>query len=357
MAPERLDLWMGLAASQRGAGELVAAVASVDGALAIEPRFFPALLMKGSLLDALGRTAEAAKLYGVAVQLAPPPERLAEPTRRALDRAAEVHRDFSSSLAEALGAEIDESASSLGRRAKIFVDAVAGRRRIFQQDPIQIHYPGLAAIEFWDREEFPFLPELESHFEAIRAEALAVWTEGSPDLTPYVHYPPGAPLDQWAELNNSLNWSAFHLWLDGALVEANAEKCPATMAALNGVDQPHTTICSPAAMFSILRPNTRIPPHTGVANTRLVLHLPLIVPEDCGFRCGGETREWREGEAFIFDDTIEHEAWNNSDKPRAVLICDVWNPRLSNEERDLITRVMTTLNRINGGTSQMSQSL
>jgi len=102
-------------------------------------------------------------------------------------------------------------------------------------------------------------------------------------------------------------------------------------------------------MFSILRPRTRIPPHTGVANTRLVLHLPLIVPEECGFRVGGETRQWREGEAWVFDDTIEHEAWNNSDKPRAVLICDVWSPRISGEERELIGRLLAALDRLSGG--------
>jgi aspartyl/asparaginyl beta-hydroxylase (cupin superfamily) len=349
VAPDRLDLWMGLAASQRGAGDIVAALASVDSALAQEPRSFPALLMKGSLLDALGRAAEAAKIYGVAVQLAPPKSNLNEPTRRALERGVALHEQFNSALLEALGAETEGVPAPLARRARIFVEAVAGRRRIFQQQPVQVHFPGLPAIEFWEREEFPFLAGLEANFEAIRAEALAVWSEGSPDLTPYVHYPPGAPLDQWVELNNSLNWSAFHMWKDGALVEANAAKCPATMAALALVDQPHTLNCSPAAMFSILRPRTRIPPHTGVANTRLVLHLPLIVPEGCGFRCGGETRPWREGEAFVFDDTIEHEAWNDSDKPRAVLICDVWNPRLSPEERQLVTRVMKTLNHFNSG--------
>lgn len=349
VAPGRLDLWMGLAASQRGAGDLVAALAAVDSGLAQEPRSFPALLMKGSLLDALGRAAEAAKVYGVAVQLAPPANTLNEPTQRALQRGAALHEQFTSALLEALDAETEGVPPALARRASIFVEAVAGRRRIFQQEPVQVHFPGLPAIEFWDREEFPFLAGLEANFEAIRAEALAVWAEGSPDLTPYVHYPAGAPLDQWKELNNSLNWSAFHLWKDGALIEGNAAKCPATMAALAQVDQPHTLNCSPAAMFSILRPRTRIPPHTGVANTRLVLHLPLIVPERCGFRCGGETRPWREGEAFVFDDTIEHEAWNDSDKPRAVLICDVWNPRLSLEERELVSRVMKTLDHFNSG--------
>lgn len=101
-------------------------------------------------------------------------------------------------------------------------------------------------------------------------------------------------------------------------------------------------------MFSLLRPQTRIPPHTGVANVRLVVHLPLIVPPGCGFRVGNETRIWREGEAWVFDDTIEHEAWNDSDRDRYVLIFDVWNPRLSPAERELITAVMAAMDRYNG---------
>jgi aspartyl/asparaginyl beta-hydroxylase (cupin superfamily) len=93
-------------------------------------------------------------------------------------------------------------------------------------------------------------------------------------------------------------------------------------------------------MFSLLAPHTRIPPHTGVANTRLVCHLPLIVPPNCGFRCGATTREWRVGEAFVFDDTIEHEAWNDSDELRVVLIIDLWQPSLTPDERIGITSVI-----------------
>jgi aspartyl/asparaginyl beta-hydroxylase (cupin superfamily) len=93
-------------------------------------------------------------------------------------------------------------------------------------------------------------------------------------------------------------------------------------------------------MFSLLAPRTRIPPHTGVANIRLVCHLPLIVPPDCGFRVGATTVEWREGEAFVFDDTIEHEAWNSSDQLRVVFICDLWVPQLSERERDAVARII-----------------
>ena len=86
----------------------------------------------------------------------------------------------------------------------------------------------------------------------------------------------------------------------------------------------------------MLRPHTRIPPHTGVTNSRAIIHLPLIVPPDCGFRVGGETREWVEGRPFAFDDTIEHEAWNDSSVMRAVLIFDVWNPHLTEEEQGIV---------------------
>jgi aspartyl/asparaginyl beta-hydroxylase (cupin superfamily) len=89
-------------------------------------------------------------------------------------------------------------------------------------------------------------------------------------------------------------------------------------------------------MFSSLEARTTIPPHTGETNTRLIVHLPLIVPSDCWFRVGNETREWRYGKAFVFDDTIEHEARNGSDELRVVLIFDVWNPFLSVAERALV---------------------
>jgi aspartyl/asparaginyl beta-hydroxylase (cupin superfamily) len=112
--------------------------------------------------------------------------------------------------------------------------------------------------------------------------------------------------------------------------------------------QPHVAGRSPAAMFSVLRPRTRIPPHHGIANTRLVLHLPLILPEGCGFRVGNETRSWKIGEAWVFDDTIEHEAWNDSDQSRTILICDLWNPRLSEEERAMISRLMAAMDAFSG---------
>ena len=121
--------------------------------------------------------------------------------------------------------------------------------------------------------------------------------------------------------------------------------CPATTAALEAIPQSRVPGKAPNAFFSILQPGARIPPHTGVTNTRTIIHLPLVVPEGCTFRVGGETRHWREGEAFAFDDTIEHEARNDSDQLRVILIFDVWNPHLDEAERRNLERLFAIADR------------
>jgi len=99
---------------------------------------------------------------------------------------------------------------------------------------------------------------------------------------------------------------------------------------------------SPTVMFSRLAPGARIQPHSGMYNTRLVCHLPLIVPAGCHFRVGNEVRQWEVGKLMVFDDSIEHEAWNsNPDKLRVVMIFDVWRPELSERERFELTALFS----------------
>ena len=95
----------------------------------------------------------------------------------------------------------------------------------------------------------------------------------------------------------------------------------------------------PNAMFSALAPRTRIPPHHGETNARVVVHLPLVVPPGCSYRVGFEERRWKVGEILAFDDSIEHEARNDGDELRVVLIFDVWNPLLSAGERDMVRAI------------------
>ena len=104
----------------------------------------------------------------------------------------------------------------------------------------------------------------------------------------------------------------------------------------------------PNAMFSALAPHTEIPPHTGETNARLVVHLPLIVPEKCTYRVGFEHRTWKVGEILVFDDTIEHTARNDSDELRVVLIFDIWNPLISREERQVVAALASAARSFSG---------
>jgi aspartyl/asparaginyl beta-hydroxylase (cupin superfamily) len=112
------------------------------------------------------------------------------------------------------------------------------------------------------------------------------------------------------------------------------------MEAARLLDLPSLGLISPSLYFSVLEPNSRIEPHTGITNARLIVHFPLIVPDRCGFRVGGETRQWETGKALIFDDMTEHEAWNDSDRARVVLIADLWRLELSAAERAAVSYLM-----------------
>ena len=212
----------------------------------------------------------------------------------------------------------------------------------FPPKPIGFYVPDLPPDGYFDEALFPWFARLEAATDSIRSELLGV-LERDTGLRPYVEFAPHQPANQWAELNHSLTWSAFFLWENGRRNDANADSCPATDALLRELPLLDIPGMAPTAMFSIMKPGAHIPPHHGVTNTRAVIHLPLIVPEGCAFRVGGEIREWREGVAWGFDDTVEHEAWNRSSQVRAILIVDGWNPHLSEEERAVLRATMPML--------------
>lgn len=334
------ELWLKLSAMRRAAGDLASALQAVERSLAISPLDFSALLSRALLLERLG-DARAAEAFGHAMALVPPDDRIPAPMAKAVEharrKAAEHQAKMEQRLSAAIPANVGETER---RRLERFVSNSARRTRHFHQEPTDFHYPGLPEFDFHEREEFPELETLEAATPVIRREFDALIAAEAAEMVPYIQYPDHVPLAQWRELNRSRDWTAIHLLKNGSRVEANARHCPKTMEAIAKLPQPVVPGASPNAMFSLLAPKTRIPPHTGVANTRLVCHLPLILPENCGFRVGATTREWKIGEAFVFDDTIEHEAWNESDKLRVVLILDLWPPVLNEAERTAIAQVI-----------------
>jgi aspartyl/asparaginyl beta-hydroxylase (cupin superfamily) len=339
--PARLDTWLKLSAMCRATGDIGAALAAISRALTLDPLNFSALLAKASLLEKLGEGAAAGEAYGHALAQRPGPEAEPPALRPVLARAEQLYRRFQEEVRDQLRGGLGSQLSSVEKaRVERFCSNIARLTKAYPQEPSHFHYPGLPPVEFHDRRHSPWIEELEAATPVIRAEFDALLASEAASLVPYVQYPADVPLRQWQALNLSRDWTAVHLLQNGRRIEANARHCPETMALLSRLPQPRIPGRSPNAMFSLLAPHTSIPPHTGVANTRLVCHLPLIVPSGCGFRVGAETREWTVGEAFVFDDTIEHEAWNNSGELRVVLIFDLWAWALTPGEQAEVARVM-----------------
>jgi len=350
LSPDDLAVWLQLAAANRAIHDHAGARLALIEVLRKEPRNFLALMMQASLLESEGSIKKAAIAYGAALAVAPPDASLEKPILNAVVRARQINskhafglrRHLSESL-RGLQAEGEPQAVS---RIQQFLDMAVGIRQRYRQEPTEFFYPGLPAIEFWDRSFFPWIAKVETQTSNIQRELAAVLSGGE-GFTPYVNYDPTLPLEQWSPLNRSPDWEAFQFFHQGRIYKQNCDRCPDTLNALSLVPQPRAVGRMPAAMFSVLKPKVRIPPHTGVANIRLVCHLPLVVPDHCGFRVGGETRQWRVGEAWVFDDTIEHEAWNDSDHIRIVMIFDIWNPLLSEWEREAISRSMAAMDEFN----------
>jgi aspartate beta-hydroxylase len=338
-APGEVIGWINLAMACKAAGDLAGEAAAVERALICDPMDLIALVMKARNLEHRGQTRAAAAVHAAVLKVAPPPERLSPDLRAAVEQSRAAVQADRRRLDDVIAAAIGLPADQRPRRFNEAVEILLGRQKRYTPEPVQFYYPGLAPIYFFDRREHPWLQALEAATDEIREEFLRVQAQDR-GFEPYVAYPPGTPVNQWAELNHSDRWNAFHLLKNGAPVEENASRCPVTISLLRQAPQPVSPGRSPNAMFSLLAPRTRIPPHSGVVNTRLVVHIPLIVPDGCGFRVGSEIRPWRLGEGVIFDDTIEHEAWNESDDLRVVLIFDVWRPELDEAERALIADLM-----------------
>jgi hypothetical protein len=314
---------------------------AVSRALAIDPLDLSALLMRATLLERMGREAEAGEAYGQALAQRPAGEAPPPGLVGIIAHAEQRYGRFQQAMVERLrGGSAGYATPEEQARIDRFCTNVARITRPYAQEPSHFHYPGLPPVEFHDRSRFPWLDEVEGATAQIRDEFDALIASEAAELTPYIQYPDDVPLRQWEALNRSRDWTAVHLLQNGRPIERNSRHCPRTMALLERLPQPDVPGASPNAMFSLLAPRTRIPPHTGVANTRLVCHLPLIVPAGCGFRVGAETRAWQPGSAFVFDDTIEHEAWNDSAELRVVFIFDVWAWALSEAERRAVAAIL-----------------
>ena len=325
-------------------GDFAGSLVQIDRALSMQPYDFIALLAKGALLEKLGRPKAAVEPFRNALKIAPTRDRCPPALLAQIDYASEVVRKHAEALRDHMRQSVAEASVDLDpatrERFDEGLEIYAGLKPAPKQEPILLNYPRLPAIPFYHRSLFPWLERLEAGTDMIRAELEALIASDFDRFAPYIAYPPEAPVNQWGDLNHSHDWSAVFLWKDGAKQPEICDRCPGTTALLESLPMAEQPGFAPTVTFSALQPHTHIPAHTGSANVRLLCHLPLILPGPARFRVGNDTREWKMGQAWVFDDTIEHEAWNDADALRVILIFDVWNPFLAEGEKAMITAMM-----------------
>lgn len=212
---------------------------------------------------------------------------------------------------------VKEALREAGPRARPS-DPLHAIRSPFPLQRPNFYYPGLDTRAFHDKARFPWTAELDAAAPAIRAELdeLLASRDGF--------------IRVFEDNTGEGEWGAYILHLYGRRLDANAARCPRTVALLDRIPGLCGLVC-----FSALAPQTHVLPHCGPSNVRLRCHLPLVVPGACRLRVANRTIEWREGESIVFDDSFEHEAWNGAEATRIVLMFDILHPGLTAEEREL----------------------
>ncbi len=341
---------LGLARACQSLADEKGMAAALDRLLAAEPRNIPALILRADGFAAAGDTRSASSFYLAAIRAVPPNAQiapdLAPELRRAqqmCERYAEEYRNYLSTSLAAKGFDAQRSSPRFAQS----LDLILGKKRVFVQQPRYYYFPGLPQIQFYDRNTFPWMDELEAATDDIRAELIDVMNDAGA-FSPYVTGDANRPRNDKSGMLNNPAWSAFYLVKNGDVVPENAVRCPKTMRALQNAPLARVPYRSPSILFSLLKPGAHIPPHNGLVNTRLVCHLPVLVPGKCDFRVGNDTREWVHGKAWAFDDTIEHEAWNRTDQTRVVLLFDIWRPELTEEERALVVSLFEAIDAHSG---------
>ena len=338
--------WLLMAQACNLLGNVIDEEAALQRLLALEPRNLPALILLGELKAKIGDDRAANAFFQAALNQAATtpnvPAAFHPMLNRARDFIGQVQVKFEQHLIDGL----KQAGLTRDGRVGTAVDMLLGRKQLYLQQPSSFYFPGLPQRQFYERDEFPWLTEIEAAVPEMQAELRAVLADGN-DFAPYVEAHADRPLAA-NPLINDPKWGAYYFWRNGEIVPENAARCPVTMQALQHAPMPLIGQRSPIALWSLLKQDTHIQPHHGLLNTRLICHIPLIVPQGCALRVGNETRSWRAGEALIFDDSFEHEAWNKSDATRVILLFEIWRPEISLDERAALTAIFETINDYHG---------
>lgn len=331
--------WVALANAEMMLGQNDAAEAALDRQLDLAPRDVGALLLKAYLREQTGDARAASSFYRAALNQAAVdgavPTALTALHSHAARYLEQANTGFEAYLLERIGTDLSPTMTEA-------VELLTGKRALYLQEPSMFYYPGLPQQRFYDPAAFPWLEAMLALVPQMQAELQAVLYNGADGFAPYVHRKQHRPAPNSPLLDNPA-WTAFHFWQDGQLVAENAARCPATMEALSHAPLPDIPGRSPNAHWSRLLPGAHIAPHTGMLNTRLICHLPILTAPDCWFRVGSEVRGWVDGTALIFDDSINHEAKNDGQHERVILLWEIWRPEIDSGDREAIGRIFQAI--------------
>ena len=354
--PRDPNTWHTVGVVAQARGDHAGALAAFDRALTEAPEAQASWLYRGQALEKTGQGEAAAHSYLRALRLAQTRGRWLGPTttpvaiRGLVEHAIGFVQRAQSALAGALidAVRREHGNADLGR-VTACVEVFVGLRQERSPDPLQrptfLYFPGLPAQPYLDRAQFPWLAEWEAQTPVIREELQALLATG--DGHEAVFHTEQLARQNLRNPDGSAKWEGFYFYRYGERRAQTCERCPRTAAALERLPLARVRGNAPEVMFSVLTPGTHLLPHHGVTNTRLVAHLPLVVPEGCALTVGGRQHAWREGEAVVFDDTYAHEAWNRGGATRVVLIADIWHPGLSEAERAAVAEVSAALTEFN----------
>ena len=341
--------WLGLTLASLVGGDNRAAEASVDEVLAREPHNLRGLIIKGDLLLGRDEQRQAVSYYNLVMRLAATladiPPQLQQDLVRIQGRLEQISEAFQAQLLDRLhaGGYRRDTASARFNRGLDMLMGKAEREddtSPFPQKPHAFYLPDMPYQPFYPSEALPWVGAVESATDAIEAELSAFLASRAQAFAPYIHGGLELPGQTPDTLKDHDNWTAAFLIRDGLEDSEWSAGCPTVSALMDTLPLTAIKGFSPSVLFSKLKPGARIDPHTGLLNCRLICHLPLVVPAGCGLRVGDERRDVVRGEVWAFDDSINHEAWNNSTEDRIVLIFDVWHPDLTEQERRDITSLL-----------------
>ena len=263
------------------------------------------------------------------------------------DRSADMSARRAVRLKASLGELREQHGAAAVFRMDRALSGYLGQARVFSSHPTQqpkvIYVPGLSTGGFVDAQSIPLARALAQAYDAIRGEFDDALRHHDPH-EPFMGKLSKEVAQRYVSGGQQASWDAIFFDRHGRRNEATHSRYPLTSQVLDAADRCCIPMQAPETCFSILQPHTRIEPHYGVSNARLVVHLPLRVPSGCCLELVGVGRHlWREGEVFAFDDTFLHAAENPSDDVRGILLTDAWHPELTVVERTAFTALITTL--------------